>query len=106
MANQDEKVGEGLAVRPRRLRLSSVMRGMLQRVVLRRSDIIVPIFVAEGTSVRREVTSMPGVQQMSLDVAVPWLAQRAAEGFGAYLIFGVIERSKKDAAGSEALNEN
>jgi porphobilinogen synthase len=41
---------------------------------------------------------------MSVDVAVPWLAQRAAEGFCAYLVFGLIDRSKKDPLGSEALN--
>jgi porphobilinogen synthase len=79
---------------------------MLQRVTLRRSDIIVPIFVAEGSGVRREVASMPGVFQMSVDVAVPWLAKRAEEGFGAYLIFGVIDRAKKDALGSPAMDEN
>ena len=48
---------------------------------------------------------MPGVFQMSVDVAVPWLAARATEGFGAYLIFGVIDRAKKDAVGSAALDE-
>jgi porphobilinogen synthase len=95
-----------LPIRPRRLRLHPTMRGMLQRVTLRRSDIIVPVFVTEGTGVRREVSSMPGVYQMSVDVAVPWLAERAAEGFGAYLIFGVIDRAKKDAIGSAALDEN
>ena len=80
------------------------MRGMLGRVALRRSEIIVPVFVAEGTGVRREVGSMPGVFQMSVDVAVPWLARRAEEGFKAYLVFGVIDKAKKDAAGSAALD--
>src|SRR5437773_10246037 len=93
-----------LPIRPRRLRLNPLMRRMLQRVSLRRSDIIVPVFVREGKGEKREVASMPGVYQMSLDVAADWLAARAAEGFGAYLIFGVIERSKKDAAGSTALD--
>jgi porphobilinogen synthase len=77
---------------------------MLQRVTLRRSDIIVPIFVTEGTNSRKEVTSMPGVFQMSVDVACDWLTKRAEEGFGAYLIFGVIDRAKKDATGSPALD--
>jgi porphobilinogen synthase len=79
---------------------------MLQRVQLRRSDIIVPVFVKEGTGARLEVPSMPGVYQMSIDVALPWLAKRAEEGFGAYLVFGVIERGKKDPSGSPALDEN
>lgn len=78
---------------------------MLQRVTLRRSDVIVPVFVTEGTKVRREVVSMPGVFQMSVDVALEWLGKRAEEGFGAYLVFGVVDRQKKDAIGSPALDE-
>jgi porphobilinogen synthase len=79
---------------------------MLQRVTLRRSDVIVPVFVREGTGVRQEVASMPGVFQMSVDVALPWLQRRAEEGFGAYLVFAVIDRAKKDPLGSAALDEN
>jgi porphobilinogen synthase len=80
------------------------MRSMLQRVTLRRSDVIVPIFVTEGTGVRKEVASMPGVFQMSADVAVPWLARRAEDGFKSYLVFGVIDRGRKDPSGSAALD--
>ena len=79
---------------------------MLDRVTLRRSDFIVPIFVTEGSGVRHEVPSMPGVFQMSVDTAAMWLARRAEEGFKAFLVFGVIDRSKKDAVGSAALDEN
>jgi porphobilinogen synthase len=95
-----------LPIRPRRLRMQPQLRKMLQRVSLRRSDIIVPIFVREGKGVKQEVESMPGVFQMSVDVAMPWLAQRADEGFGAYLVFGVIDRNKKDDIGSNAMDEN
>jgi porphobilinogen synthase len=93
-------------IRPRRLRQNPQLREMLQSVKLRKSDIIVPIFVREGTKIRNEVASMPGVFQMSIDVATDWLARRADEGFKAYLIFGVIEKSKKDETGSAALDEN
>jgi porphobilinogen synthase len=95
-----------LPIRPRRLRQQPQIREMLRRVMLRRSDIIVPIFVREGTGIRQEVISMPGVFQMSIDVAIDFLAKRAEEGFGAYLVFGVIDRKKKDTAGSPALDEN
>src|SRR5215212_10335715 len=94
-----------LPIRPRRLR-QPVLRRLLQRVTLRRSDVIVPVFVREGVGVRQEVPSMPGVFQMSVDVALPWLQRRAEEGFGAYLVFGVIDRAKKDSTGSAALDEN
>jgi porphobilinogen synthase len=95
-----------LPIRPRRLRRTDRLRQMLQRVTLRRSDVIVPVFVRDGSNVRQEVTSMPGVFQMSVDVAMPWLARRAEEGFGAYLIFGVVDRAKKDPHGSAALDED
>ncbi len=93
-----------LLIRPRRLRASASLRRMLQTVELRKSDIIAPVFVTEGRGVRNEVSSMPGVFQMSIDMATDWLSCRADDGFGAYLIFGVIDRAKKDASGSPALD--
>lgn len=88
------------------MRSNAKLRQILERVTLRRSDIIVPVFVREGNNLRQEVPSMPGVFQMSVDVAMNWLEKRAEEGFAAYLVFGVIERSCKDAEGSAALDEN
>lgn len=95
-----------LSRRPRRLRVDPHLRRMLQRVTLRRSDIIVPVFVVDGAKQRREISSMPGVNQMSVDVATEWLSRRAEEGFGAFLIFGVVDRAKKDGRGSAALDED
>jgi len=94
-----------LPIRPRRLRLRGELRQMLGGVALRKAEIIVPIFVCEGRGAKREVASMPGVHQMSVDVAIDWLTSRAAEGFKSYLVFGVIDRAKKDASGSAALDE-
>jgi len=93
-----------LTIRPRRLRSSPQLRSMLQRIHLRRSDFILPLFVTEGTSIKREVASMPGVFQMSVDIAIPWLQQRVEEGFKSCLLFGVIDRAKKDPLGSAALD--
>src|SRR5437899_5636666 len=95
-----------LPIRPRRLRLRPQMRAMLQQTKLHRSDLILPLFVCEGTNQKREVPSMPGIHQMSIDVATQWLSKRADEGFKSYLVFGVIDRKSKDAAGSAALDEN
>jgi porphobilinogen synthase len=93
-----------IPIRPRRLRLIPSLRQSLQEVRLRRRDIIVPVFVRDGSAIRQEVASMPGVFQMSVDVATDWLAKRAEEGFAAYLVFGVIDRAAKDATGSVALD--
>ncbi len=79
---------------------------MLQGVRLFKSDFILPVFVCPGQGVRREIGSMPGVHQMSVDVACDWLAQRAAGGFKAYLVFGVIDRAQKDDTGAAALDED
>ena len=79
---------------------------MLQTVALRRRDIIVPVFVCEGEKQSRPVASMPGVSQMSVDVAADWLARRAEEGFAACLLFGVVEAHQKDDKGSAALDES
>jgi porphobilinogen synthase len=95
-----------LPIRPRRLRLLAGLGPALSRVRLHRRDLILPIFVRNGSKVRLEVPSMPGVEQMSVDVAADWLAERAGQGFAAFLAFGVIDRSAKDAFGSEALDPN
>ena len=47
---------------------------------------------------------MPGVFQMSVDIATQYIYERSQAGFAAYLVFGVIDRSKKDPLGSAALD--
>ena len=56
--------------RPRRLRSSDMMRRLNREVTLRSADFILPAFVREGASEPREITSMPGVMQHSLDSLV------------------------------------
>lgn len=91
-------------IRPRRLRRSPLLRDLLQRTRLSLDDFILPIFVRAGKNIHQPISSMPGIFQMSVDVALDWLDERANEGFKAYLVFGVIEREKKDAVGSAALD--
>ncbi len=86
------------------MRMSALLRGSLAGVRLHRRELIVPVFVRDGKGVRREIPSMPGIHQMSVDVAADWLQQRAAAGFAAFLAFGVIDRAGKDSAGSLALD--
>jgi porphobilinogen synthase len=90
--------------RPRRTRLLTHLRSGMATVHLHRRDIILPIFVRDGKGIRREIPSMPGIHQMSVDVAADWLEERAAAGFPAYLAFGVIDRARKDPVGSAALD--
>lgn len=94
-----------LKTRMRRLRAGALLRGMLARVCVRRSDVMVPVFVCAGTGVRDEIGSMPGIFRMSVDVAADWLEKRAEQGFASFLAFGVVDRGAKDAVGSAALDE-
>jgi porphobilinogen synthase len=91
-------------IRPRRLRLDPLLRTSLQRVVLRPADFVVPVFVCEGDSQKREVPSMPGIFQMSVDVAIEFLKACIDVGIVSFIAFGVIDRRRKDANGSEATN--
>ncbi|HEY0007234.1 MAG TPA: porphobilinogen synthase, partial [Tepidisphaeraceae bacterium] len=63
-----------------------------------------PVFVCAGEEVKRPIRSMPGVFQMSIDVATAFLDDLAKDGFGAYMPFGVIDKALKNPTGSEAFN--
>jgi porphobilinogen synthase len=90
--------------RLRRLRHSSVLRDLVAETRLSPSDFILPLFVREGLNVRTEVSSMPGVFQLSPDQIIAEL--RIAEGLGikAFLLFGIVDRKNKDECGSAALD--
>jgi porphobilinogen synthase len=51
----------------RRLRINETLRNLVQETVLTADDFIYPLFVREGSGIKTEVSSMPGVYQMSLD---------------------------------------
>ena len=53
--------------RPRRLRRSEALRGLVRETRLGVSGLVYPMFVCPGTKVRKEVSSMPGVHQQSVD---------------------------------------
>jgi porphobilinogen synthase len=71
----------------------------VRETVLTRDDLILPLFACEGTRVRSEVASMPGVYRESVDRIAE--SARAAEQLGipALILFGVPDRSQKDAEG-------
>jgi len=77
---------------------------MLAAVRLSRDDFIAPLFVREGKGVRREIPSMPGQFQHSVDTATETARRWADKGLRAVLLFGIPDR--KDAVGSEAWNDN
>jgi porphobilinogen synthase len=86
--------------RPRRLRRTAALRNMVRETRLGIDGLIYPMFVCPGTKVRREVSSMPGIFQQSVDQAVEECREVAGLGIPAIILFGLPE--KKDATGSEA----
>ena len=89
-----------LARRPRRLRRTEAIRRLVRETLLTPDCFIYPLFVCEGHGVRREVPSMPGVFQLSVDEAVKEAAAAKADGLPGVLLFGLPEQ--KDATGSLA----
>ena len=90
--------------RPRRLRRNETLRRMIRETRLAPDDLILPLFVCPGRGVKREVTSMPGVAQMSVDNIVAEARETFAAGVPAVILFGLPER--KDDIGSEAWNDD
>jgi porphobilinogen synthase len=89
-----------LTRRLRRLRHSETIRAMVRETRLTPDIFILPLFVCEGEGVRREVSSMPGVYQLSVDEAVKETAAARGDGVKSVLLFGL--PGHKDDIGSAA----
>jgi porphobilinogen synthase len=89
-----------LTRRLRRLRRSEALRAMVRETRLVPDIFVLPLFVCEGEGVRREVSSMPGVYNLSVDEAVKESQLARADGVRSVLLFGLPDR--KDDVGSLA----
>ncbi len=89
--------------RLRRTRMTATLRSMVCETELSKNDFIYPLFVCPGTKVKREVSSMPGVYQMSVDEIVRECAEVKSLGIPAVILFGIPEH--KDDVGSEAYDD-
>ena len=86
--------------RHRRLRSSEAMRALVRETTLSVDDFIYPLFVVEGENIKNEVTSMPGVYQISLDHLDEELEQLKELGIKAVMLFGIPK--EKDEVGTGA----
>jgi porphobilinogen synthase len=91
-------------LRMRRLRRTEPLRALVRETALEPGDLIYPLFLCPGKGVRRAVSSMPGVFNLSVDEAVREAEEAAALGLGGLLLFGLPEA--KDESGSGAWDEN
>lgn len=93
-----------LVKRPRRLRQSEPIRSLVRETSLNAEDLIYPLFVCPGKGVKHEVSSMPGVYNLSADMLVREAEDALNQGVSAVILFGIPET--KDAPGSDAYAEN
>ncbi|MGP8174932.1 MAG: porphobilinogen synthase [Terracidiphilus sp.] len=90
--------------RMRRLRRTEPLRSLVRETSLDPGDLIYPLFLCPGEGLRREVGSMPGVFNLSIDEAVREAEEAARLGLGGLLLFGLPET--KDVQGTGAWDEN
>ncbi len=93
-----------LVRRARRLRRSAGIRGLVRETRLSAEQFLYPLFVVDGRNVRREVPSMPGVFQLSVDKAVEETEAARSEGVPGVLLFGI--PGHKDDIGSAAYDND
>jgi len=89
--------------RGRRLRQNENMRRMVRETHLRVDDLIYPMFSAFGENIKKEISSMPGIYQQSIENIVIEAKEVHALGIPAVILFGIPEC--KDAVGQDAYSE-
>ncbi len=88
----------------RRLRYNPLVRDLVRETLISKNDLIYPLFVVPGENVKKEVRSMPGVYNLSIDKLVEECSEVASLGIPAVILFGIPEH--KDETGSDAYDEN
>ncbi|MEE2667579.1 MAG: porphobilinogen synthase [Pseudomonadota bacterium] len=94
------------STRLRRLRKSANLRAMLAETQLTVSDLIQPIFIKENLSGRETIKTMPGIDRLGLDIINEEIDDIVQTGIKSVAVFPVIEESKKDETGSQAIIED
>ena len=88
----------------RRTRLNKHLRSLVRETHVRVDDFIYPLFIRSGENIKTEVASMPGVYQMSIDVALQECEELKSLGIYAIILFGIPDT--KDSIGSDSLCEH
>ena len=87
-------------IRMRRLRRTEALRSLVRETRLEPGQLIYPLFLCPGEGIRREISSMPGVFNLSIDEAVKEAEEAAQLGLGGLLLFGLPETKDEDATGA------
>ena len=88
--------------RPRRLRRTEALRSLVRETRLAREDLILPLFACPGQNVRREIGSMPGVHNLSVDEIAKEASAAYDLGVSGVILFGLPETKDETASGAYA----
>lgn len=91
--------------RPRRNRLSPAIRNMVREHEVTVNDLIFPLFVTEGTNIKEEVKSMPGIFRFSTDLILKEVEECMNLGLKSFALFPNISESLKNSTATESYNE-
>ena len=86
--------------RPRRLRRTEAVRRLVRETQLQPANFIYPLFLVPGEGRRKEISSMPGNYQLSIDEAVKECEEAKKLGLGGVLLFGIPEHKDEEASGA------
>jgi porphobilinogen synthase len=98
------KAAQFPAIRMRRMRKDAFSRAMMRENVLTPADLIYPVFVLDGKNQREKVSSMPGVERLSIDLLLGVAEECVSLGIPVMALFPVISPTLKTLDGSEAFN--
>ncbi len=91
-----------LTHRPRRLRKNEALRSLVREARLSRDDFVLPLFVCPGRNVRKEISSMPGVHNLSVDEVAKEVVSAYVGGVRSVMLFGLPETKDELASGAYA----
>jgi len=91
-------------VRPRRLRRTPAVRRLVEETRLAPAELVLPLFLKEGLTEPREISSLPGVLQHSRESLRKAAHEAVAAGVGGLMLFGVPDNANKDETGSAGLD--
>ena len=90
--------------RPRRLRRTPVIRGLVRETRLTPDRLVLPLFVLDGENRFEPIASMPGHARQSIDLAIKICREALSLGVGSFALFPAIDPKKKTADAAEAVN--
>jgi porphobilinogen synthase len=103
-ASAGDSEGRFPTVRMRRLRYHPLVRKLVRETELSVNDLILPLFVRPGRGVKKEIPSMPGNYQLSVDRLVEEVGQAVELGLKTFILFGI--PAHKDAVGASAIDDD